>query len=432
MVGPNYSQRSEDYLRPNEPAKKHKRGRFGGLIVTLVIIIALVVTAAYVIRFRNSHHTFAADSRTPKSVENALSDYSSRIRQAILKPQEDAEAEAAVGAVTDDVSKLAILNATGLTENEYLKPQQATVNQVVASFTKKPSGYEVLTYQTSVVEYTPQEGTTITINGVKKDLLVTSTSQMHRLSMKAENGIGNLSVNKDEVVSPSAAPTATTMLATLPQEDGDAAKPASSSATSASGFNPGRAVEYAENWAQVGVESVDDAEVRGGRYPGEVLNQKYPYYGNDNCANFVSQALAAGGLKRANSLKLDVKNPDAWSDGLWLTLGVKATRTWTLANANFAYMLSKSGHYVQAGEADGKSMEQMAGLKPGSLIYAAWNGGENKDHVGLVVGQLSRGKKSQPIISQKGWNQYNMPLSAHRAHELQQHKNARWTALAVK
>ena len=49
MVGPNYSQRSEDYLRPNEPAKKHKRGRFGGLIVTLVIIIALVVTAAYVI-----------------------------------------------------------------------------------------------------------------------------------------------------------------------------------------------------------------------------------------------------------------------------------------------------------------------------------------------------------------------------------------------
>lgn len=159
------------------------------------------------------------------------------------------------------------------------------------------------------------------------------------------------------------------------------------------------------------------------------FNPDYPYFDN-NCANFVSQAVNVAGLNMRPGVLLD-----KWSHGVWTTnvpgLGTPS-HTWGGASNNYDFMLTHSGVYLP--------MNNIWEAKPGDLLYVDWDytkGATQDDinHVMAVSGiewNASNGTVT-PLISQKTPNRHNLLLSASIAlAEAQGNTNLRWYGLTVK
>lgn len=128
------------------------------------------------------------------------------------------------------------------------------------------------------------------------------------------------------------------------------------------------------------------------------MNPNYPIQSN-NCANFASQALHAGGWPLRNGI--NPRDTGNWHYNLTGPLG--ASRTWV--NSGTLYYTS-----VQAGWAKLSSIYK---ARTGDLLFVDWDpkgrADGDIDHVMVVTGYSA--SKRMPLISQKSSNRHNIPLS---------------------
>lgn len=143
------------------------------------------------------------------------------------------------------------------------------------------------------------------------------------------------------------------------------------------------------------------------------FNSTYPFYGN-NCANFASQVLDAGGWFRTGGNSLQQNDNTKWTYNL---AGYKgATRTWYSAKYLniFAYNTGTYGW-----------LDNIWNARTGDLLFVDWdpNGKADGsiDHVMVVSGVTSGG---EPRISQKSNNRNNITLTTSIALAKQQGKTS--------
>lgn len=131
------------------------------------------------------------------------------------------------------------------------------------------------------------------------------------------------------------------------------------------------------------------------------MNPDFPQFGN-NCANFVSQVLRAGGWQYRNGW--NPHNLDNWSPDLTGPAG--SSYTW-----GGAKHLMTFGHKTGEGE----WLKNLWDARMGDLTFADWdpNGAADGqvDHAAVVSGYGSSG----PRISQKSNNRHDVPLGAYLA-----------------
>lgn len=124
-----------------------------------------------------------------------------------------------------------------------------------------------------------------------------------------------------------------------------------------SGYDASAAVAYARQWSQTGVAK---------------RNSAYSSYAGADCANFVSQCLAAGGLA---------------TDKTWF----KDSTTWIRANDLRKYLLSL-GYSGRDYSANGGSKLDLTGLSPGDIVWCVGASG-TYGHVMIVSEVTATGYK---------------------------------------
>lgn len=134
------------------------------------------------------------------------------------------------------------------------------------------------------------------------------------------------------------------------------------------------------------------------------FNSAYPYYKN-NCANFASQVLRAGGWYRTSGHSLQVKDKHVWTSNLAGVAG--ASRTWTSAKDLYTFA-NNTGSY--------KWLSNIYKAKKGDLLFVDWDPKGKRDgkidHV-MVVSAVNEG--GIPLISQKSSNRKNLNLMSSAA-----------------
>lgn len=148
------------------------------------------------------------------------------------------------------------------------------------------------------------------------------------------------------------------------------------------------------------------------------FNDTYPYYGN-NCANFASQVLDAGGWYRTGGGSWQQNDNSKWTYNL---AGYKgATRTWYSARYLHRFA-SNTGTY--------EWLDNIWKARAGDLLFTDWdpNGKPDGDidHV-MVVSGVS--KFGEPRISQKSSSRNNIMLSTSIALAKKQGKTTTWYGL---
>jgi len=137
------------------------------------------------------------------------------------------------------------------------------------------------------------------------------------------------------------------------------------------------------------------------------FNPEFDYW-NNNCANFVSQVLHAGGWSY-DDWGVNPHSTKFWGPDLLGPAG--ASRTWTYSASQYTYV--KEGAYTP--------LDNIWNAKPGDLLYVDWDPDGKADglidHVMVVTGSASRisgtplALYNEPLISQKTPNRSNLPLS---------------------
>jgi hypothetical protein len=161
-------------------------------------------------------------------------------------------------------------------------------------------------------------------------------------------------------------------------------------------YNRSNAASYADSWvihnSTIGY-NVRDASYYNPAYK----NYNPPDYGGD-CANFVSQALFAGGWQYDSSWWYNNNGT-----GGTQTSDDTASTTWTYAPTHFSYWAGARG--VQVG-----SPSQ---LDTGDPVYYDWayvspDGPDKIQHVAIVVGRTTDGV---PLVDAHNWDYYHVPYS---------------------
>ncbi|OAH11580.1 amidase domain-containing protein [Streptomyces jeddahensis] len=173
------------------------------------------------------------------------------------------------------------------------------------------------------------------------------------------------------------------------------------------------AAEYALEWSNFKSD-------RFGNHVWEARNPDYEDLGSTNCANFVSQALYAGGWTKNEGV--NPKDPENWDDNLtgW---GIGASRTWVNANwlYDFTVEHAKRGYWQNmwppSDPTTGPGSPDFAiwELEPGDLIFTDWdddNPDGTMDHTMIVTGSYTDNQGfTEPTYSQNSPNRHNLPLS---------------------
>ena len=138
-----------------------------------------------------------------------------------------------------------------------------------------------------------------------------------------------------------------------------------------------KAVAYADDWTKR-----------------DKVNPQYNSYDN-NCANFASQTLVAGGMPQVGYFNL-------WDPTNWFAKGVAGRSSHTFINSQMlnAYMYKQWGF---------PGMNDIWGAGYADYLFADWQGGPDGviDHTMVVVGRAN----NIPLIDQKSPNRYWLPLS---------------------
>ncbi len=156
-------------------------------------------------------------------------------------------------------------------------------------------------------------------------------------------------------------------------------------------FDPNAAAKYAVKWAKS-------------------FNPDYSKQDND-CTNFVSQALQAGGWKINDGVDPDDKVN--WSPNLTGPRG--PSKTWSVAPWLMEYTVKTSKRGTALGRAEiDNDWNSLWTLLNGDIIFPDWgpNGTDGAvDHVMIVTGSITNGGSTEPTISQHTTARENLPIS---------------------
>ncbi|NYG38470.1 amidase domain-containing protein [Janibacter alkaliphilus] len=110
-------------------------------------------------------------------------------------------------------------------------------------------------------------------------------------------------------------------------------------------------------------------------------NDRYRNFGND-CTNFISQALRAGGFNNRHMLQNKTSTWSWWYDHEWID---EWSHSWSVANYHYKFHLNTKRGKV--------SWTSSRALVRGDLVYADWRRDGVKDHVWMVTGYTPRGDR---------------------------------------
>lgn len=344
-------------------------------------------------------------------IQNIIESYSNDIEQSYIDSQ---------NGITPNTLQEIIAHENGAETIEYtdyglsltdVDTKSTTLNTHKLS---DEAGYQVSVSITTKLLLKAEGDTTITIAGEQREFLDTEITDIHNITIKPIYGdsIKGYSVVDDEIQPfedteyVDEQPINVPLLEPENVINGTRRKRAvpTDPFTNKAGLNYIKAAKYAEEWTKKENEN---------KY-----NPDFPIYPTNNCTNFVSQAIYAGGLPTTYGNSFDIKNPKVWT---WNLKGIaQATRTWTAAHNNYHYMKDYSGAFTV------ESSPWRVG--EGGLIYGDWGNDGTIDHAMIVVGHMG-GPNATPIICQKTKNRHNYPF---RDSVKNAPKTTKWYALQWK
>ena len=181
--------------------------------------------------------------------------------------------------------------------------------------------------------------------------------------------------------------------------------------------NVGNMVKYAFKWT--GHPNNGDKR--------DDFNPEYPYVNGNNCANFVSQVLRAGGwgIRPGLQYHLSWESPDIWTPNFFYPMpSARTSHTWSVASFQYNYVIKHSSYTL---------LIDIQAARAGDLFYTDWyperkkGGPDGKiDHVMVVTGKTWAG---EPRISQKTPNRHNIPVSQTKKRADKQGLDVTWYAL---
>lgn len=356
--------------------------------------------------------TLAVSSLTPAAFASNTTDDVDRTVQLYARQMDDSftgQSDTAFG--SERQGDLAAENGAELYDaaDTGLKVDDAEVTTSVVSRTPIPNGYTVLADITTHLRQVPEgSNTIITLGSTQADHLDTSTTYRHELTLApAPDGSSEpYQVVSDKTLLDDDSRTGQT------PHDGETTTSAYRQSTATgrrhmayaasfknkAGLDWLKAVQYAELWT-------DSKHVYKNSNM-DFMNPKYPVF-EDNCTNFVSQALFEGGLPAKKATIVSRTHDDVWAYMAFAQF--EPTYTWGGAENNYRYMRYHSGAF----DAD----DNIKHIGPGGLIYADWDGNGSKDHAVIVTGNITirdksgRPVDSRPIICQKTHNQHDAPIT---------------------
>lgn len=271
--------------------------------------------------------TVMADELVHREVNQTVQDYGDLIESQYTNPDAGDEA-------TGTEKELARLNGveSDQSESSGLTVSNVDVSTTVNSYSTSAEGASVLSDVTVKRRLTPEPGTTIVIAGEQRDHLDSEYKETHLLELQG-TATGGYEVADDTIVNtdgsyskPDPNPNekaASTTASSAAGGDTHFTRPAVYTARTArtyaadtanrAGLDYIKAMQYAELWT--------DAAHK------DKMNPKYPDYGKNNCTNFVSQAIEAGGLKTTAATVLNRNREDVWTGFIWGTVKL-STLTW--------------------------------------------------------------------------------------------------------
>ena len=183
-------------------------------------------------------------------------------------------------------------------------------------------------------------------------------------------------------------------------------------------------VAYALHWTSPKVNPNPDVDV---------MNPAYPILEN-NCTNFASQALRAGGWEFMEAPVNVARDPNIWTPHMKDIDGqVKHSHTWGAAANLYVYAKQHSPY---------RDLAQKEFAVKGDLIFVDWDSREGKkadgelDHTMIVTGTDSpKNRFTTPRISQKTSNRNNITLYESQKFAREAGMNlekARWYAITTR
>ncbi len=363
--------------------------------------------------------TAMADELVHREVNQTVQDYGDLIESQYTNPNAGGEA-------TGTEKELARLNGveSDQSESSGLTVSNVDVYTTVSSYSTSAEGASVLSDVTVKRRLTPEPGTTIVIAGEQRDHLDSEYTETHLLELQG-TATGGYEVADDTIVNtdgsyskPDPNPNeeaASTTTSSAAGGDTRFTRPAVYTARTARTYAAGtanragldyiKAMQYAELWT--------DAAHK------DKMNPKYPDYGDNNCTNFVSQAIEAGGLKTTAATVLNRNHEDVWTGFIWGTPKM-STLTWHNVEANYTYMSKHSNAFTVE-----NNVQRIGG---GGLVYADWQNDGKYDHAMIVVGYIGRGSKTGPVVCGKSGNTHDIPL----ADITVKHRGMKWKGLQWK
>lgn len=151
--------------------------------------------------------------------------------------------------------------------------------------------------------------------------------------------------------------------------------------------------------------------VRYAKKYGMVPNPKYPYYHGDDCTNFVSQCLQAGGCKN----NFHTTHP-------WWCLGKKTSICWAVAHSLYWYILvcTKENDFGIKAETitidsnDSYSADLADRLEVGDIIQYI-NHRDKIQHTAIITDFIILDGLKQPLITHHTYEAVNIPWA--KAHK---------------
>ncbi|WP_328687903.1 amidase domain-containing protein [Streptomyces phaeochromogenes] len=188
--------------------------------------------------------------------------------------------------------------------------------------------------------------------------------------------------------------------------------PAEANVLAAGTYDRDKAAQYADKWSQGNGSYVD----KNGREIGDGeprYNPDYEQFDN-NCANFVSQALHAGGWPKAGGWNKDDDNN--WTDNLTGPRG--PSTTWSVAYRLWTYAINDSrGERLRTWPPDDPNgdNQDVWSLEKGDLLFADWDpygaADGQIDHAMIITGRYTSQGFTEPTYSQNTPHRNNLPLS---------------------
>ncbi len=402
--------------------------------------ITLATTACVLAALIFTHTAFADTSdtlQTPEAVDTAMSKYVAQLKTSYLKDSASSlkDSKLSFGDAESSLAEKMATEGTSTLTKDHLSVTSASVGSGPLSSTRTGQNYTVTTEITTKLKLKADKGTKVYIGNTEKDTLDSSWTDKHVITLTPAGGTSSqptYNVTSDVVKDDYASvkplpndiePALPTPSSTnedpngAPRVEGEMSNLQSQASAQSNTLGKGWGwldeINYADKWTSA-------------PYAGDAksdFNPSFPYY-DDNCTNFESQAMYAGGLPLVGASSPFLYDTSVWT---WNLSGIlSASRTWSYAPSNYTFMKDHSNTFTV--------MDNIWHAWQSSLLYVDWTSDGTIDHVMIVVGVLvSDSGTVDPIIDQKTNNRYQITLHQSIAYAAQAgHKNLTWYGLQYK